>query len=222
MAGARSGYKSIVQQQAPMAIYIHCAAHRLNLAVVTACKIQAIKNAESYIGEMARFFQYSAKRQRLLDRAIEWATPAATSKKLKDACRTRWVQRIDSYAVFLELLPAVHMTLQAIVCPSQLENLGTDWNWDGETLTKANGFIHQLECSSFLVCFKILLEVLSGLRELTLKLQMQAVDVIYAYRQVRAVVSTLKKMREGSEREFKRIFAETNKLAKTSMGKILS
>ncbi len=49
MAGARSECTSIVQQQAPMAI---CAAHRLNLAVVTACKIQAIKNAESYIGEV--------------------------------------------------------------------------------------------------------------------------------------------------------------------------
>ncbi len=101
------------------------------------------------------------------------------------------------------------MTPQAIVCPSQFENLGTDRNWDGETLKKANGFLHQLECSS-LVCFKILLEVLSGLRELTLKLQMQAVDVIYAYRQVRAVVST--------EREFKRIFAETNKLTKDLHG----
>ena len=31
------------------------------------------------------------------------------AKKLKDACRTRWIQRIDSYTVFLELLPAVHI-----------------------------------------------------------------------------------------------------------------
>ena len=39
-----------------MAIYVHCAAHRLNLAIVSVCKIQAFKNAESYIGEIARFF----------------------------------------------------------------------------------------------------------------------------------------------------------------------
>ena len=59
MSGARSGCRSIVQQQAPMAMYFHCAAHWLNLAVVSACKIQAFKNVESYIGEIARFFAFS-------------------------------------------------------------------------------------------------------------------------------------------------------------------
>ena len=218
MAGARSGCKSIVQQQAPMAIYSHCAAHQLNLAVVSACKIQAFQNTESCIGEMTRFFKFSAKRQRLLDRALDIVTPVTHAKKLKDACRTRWIQRIDSYTVFLELLPAVHTALEAISCPSQFKELGTDWSWDGETLTKANGFLYQLESSSFLVCFKILLEVLSYLRSLTLKLQMEALDVIYAYRQVDSVISALRSMREGSDREFKRIFAEITTLGKQLHG----
>ena len=63
MSGVRSGCRSI---EDPMAMYFHCAAHRLNLAVVSACKIQAFKNVESYIGEIARFFAFSPKRQRLL------------------------------------------------------------------------------------------------------------------------------------------------------------
>ena len=33
MSGARSGCQAIVQQQAPKAMYFHCCAHRLNLAV---------------------------------------------------------------------------------------------------------------------------------------------------------------------------------------------
>ena len=48
MSGARSGVKAIVQEDAPKAMYYHCAAHRLNLAIVSACRIQAFKNAESY------------------------------------------------------------------------------------------------------------------------------------------------------------------------------
>jgi len=40
MAGARSGCKAIILQQAPMALYTHCAAHQLNLAVVAACSIE--------------------------------------------------------------------------------------------------------------------------------------------------------------------------------------
>ena len=79
MSGARAGAKSIVQEVAPKAMYYHCAVHRLNLSVVSACTIQGFKNAESYLGEMARFFSYSAKRQRLFDRAIETCIKSTTS-----------------------------------------------------------------------------------------------------------------------------------------------
>lgn len=61
MAGARSGYNAIIKEVAPLAIYHHCAAHRLNLAIISACKISSFKNTESYIGEISRFFQFSAK-----------------------------------------------------------------------------------------------------------------------------------------------------------------
>ena len=56
MSGARSGVKAVIQAEAPKALYYHCATHRLNLSVVSACHIQAFKNVESYIGEIARFF----------------------------------------------------------------------------------------------------------------------------------------------------------------------
>ena len=123
MSGARSGCRSIIQQQAPMAMYFHCAAHRLNLAVMSACKIQAFKNVESYIGEISRFFTFAAKRHRIFDRAMDMTHLPTKAKKLKDACRTRWIQRIDLYIVFLELLPALHTTLQAMDIPRQYQDL---------------------------------------------------------------------------------------------------
>ena len=149
MSGARTGCKTIIQQEALRAMYFHCAAHRLNLAVVSACNTRAFKNAESCVGEISRLFKYSPKRQRLLDKAIDSCDSLTHSKKLKDACRARWVERIDSYSVFLELLPFVLMSLQAIVHPGLHEQLGTDWSWDRETVTKANGFLFQLQSSSF-------------------------------------------------------------------------
>ena len=63
---------------------------------------------------------------------------AVHAKKLKDTCKTRWIQHIDYYAIFPELLPAMHVTLQAMVSPAKFDELGTDWNWDGETMIKAN------------------------------------------------------------------------------------
>ena len=86
LAGSRSGCSAIVEQQAPMALYTHCASHRLNLAVVSACKIQECHNAESLIGEIARFFRYSAKRQQMLDQTC--CAQHRGKKNLKDACRT--------------------------------------------------------------------------------------------------------------------------------------
>lgn len=62
MSGARSGVKSVVQEVSHKALHYHCAAHRLNLAVVPSCKIQAFKNAKSYIGEIVKFFNFSIKR----------------------------------------------------------------------------------------------------------------------------------------------------------------
>ena len=47
MSGARSGCSAVVQQQAAKTAHFHCAAHRLNLAVVSACKIKAFMNVEA-------------------------------------------------------------------------------------------------------------------------------------------------------------------------------
>ena len=43
----------------PSAVYVHCAAHRLNLCVVAACKIQVIKNMMSTIQRASQFFSNS-------------------------------------------------------------------------------------------------------------------------------------------------------------------
>ena len=202
MSGSRTGCSAIVKEQAPMAIHAHCATHQLNLAVVSPCKIQAFLNAESFIGEVARFFKFSAKRQQLLDKTIDLVCPLEKKRKLKDACRTQWIQRKDSYAVFMELLPAVNRTLQEMVSPGQVDEDQTEWNWDRETVTKANGFLYHLESSTFLIAFKILLEILSSIRGLTLKLQMEALDVLYAYHEVRSIVTSLKNIRSNSDKEF--------------------
>ena len=143
MAGTRLGCSAIIRKKVPLAVYHHCAAHPLNLAIVSA-RIMAFRNTESYIGEMARFFQYSAQRQRFLDKAIDTMCPSSHAKKLKNTCKTRWIQHIDSYTVFLELLPAIHTTLQAIVHPASFGNFGNQWDWNRETVMQATGFIHRI------------------------------------------------------------------------------
>ncbi len=126
----------------------------------------------------------------------------------------RWVERIDSYAVFLELLPSLHKCLEAMVNRSAHPQLGVDWTWDGETVNKANGFLFQLESSTFLISFHILLQFFQLLREVTIKLQMRATDVVYALKTVKEVVSTLTSMRACSTAEFHKLFLAAAKLGR--------
>ena len=194
MFGSRAGCQPLILKEAPKTIYVHCGSHKLNLAIVSACKVSAFKNTESYIGEISCFFAYSVKKQRLLDKAIEFTEPSTRVKKLKDVCRTRLIQRIDSYRVFEELLPAVHTALKAMLNSSACPEFGTNWAWDSDTTTKVYGFLYQLESSILLVCFQILLKILYYLREITVKLRIQALDVLCAYDQISSVVTALQKI----------------------------
>lgn len=53
------------------------------------------------------------------------------------------------------------------------------------------------------------------LRSLTKNLQLQAIDVFYAYKQINSIVSTLKSMRDNSDKEFHKIFEEATNLGRS-------
>ena len=128
------------------------------------------------------------------------------------------VEKIDAYVTFLELLPPLHASLQAMVHPTLHCNLGTDWSWDGETITRASDFLFQLQSSTFLVAFCMLVQVFQVLKELTVKLQSIAIDVVQAYAMVESIVSILKDMRRESESEFHKQFIEAAALGKKLHG----
>ena len=120
--------------------------------------------------------------------------------------------------MFEELLPAIHTALKAMVNSSAYPEFGTSWAWDSDTTTKAYGFLYQLESSTLLVCFQILLKISYYLCEITVKLQMQALDVLCAYDQISSVVTVLQKIREESETEFEKIYDNTTKMGKMLYG----
>lgn len=51
MSGARAGCQALIKQHAPQAVYMYfyCAAHKLNLAIVAACKFK-ISETEAIVG----------------------------------------------------------------------------------------------------------------------------------------------------------------------------
>jgi len=160
---------------------------------------------------MARFFKFSGTWQALLDKAMDTTISASKAKKLKDAWSTHWIQQIDSHIVFLELIPAVNKIMTS---PTYFTDLG-NCNWDGETVAKANGFLYQMESSSFLVSFIILLEILSNLRDPNANSRWE----LHAHREVKRVITTFEKIRRNSEQEFRRMHRQAAKLGQDLNGR---
>ena len=123
MSGKYRGTAAIIQRDYPKALCIHCVSHVLNLCVVAACSIQAIRNMYGVVEEIYLFFNYSPKRQQELREHIENLPVGTTSKtKLMNLCKTRRVARIEAFDVFRDMLPAV----------STLEVISTAHGWSAE------------------------------------------------------------------------------------------
>lgn len=50
MAGKYRDAASVLQSKYPKAVYVHCAAHALNLCVVATCSVQLVKKHDGYYG----------------------------------------------------------------------------------------------------------------------------------------------------------------------------
>ena len=58
MASQYSGLATRSRQINPLALYTHCASHRLNLCVATACQIQSVKNMMSSVARVGIFVRH--------------------------------------------------------------------------------------------------------------------------------------------------------------------
>lgn len=109
------------------------------------------------------------------------------------------MQRIDSYLIFYDLYLAVIKAMESIsMCNSEYG----EWSWDSETLTKANGFRHQVSSFEFLVSFNITMRIFSSLRSLTVNLQKKTHDILAAYEHVSDVQLEMELLKINCEEEF--------------------
>ena len=107
MAGKTNGAAAIITRDYPLASYLHCASHSLNLAVVKSLEVQSVRNMIGIITRVSLFFHAHPKRQRKLEEAVDSIAPTSSVHKLKDLCHMRWVERIDALQRFKDLFSSV-------------------------------------------------------------------------------------------------------------------
>jgi hypothetical protein len=77
-----------INDKYPMALYIHCGAHSLNLAISFSCNVNDIRNCIGTMQSICNFFGYP-KRQNMLKISIQNELHESKLKKLKKFCPTR-------------------------------------------------------------------------------------------------------------------------------------
>ena len=190
MAGIRKGASTIILQKYPLATYIHCCSHLLNLSIASSCSQVLVHNMMGSISEVSKFFEHG-KRQDKLEEVIECELPDVEKKRVKPLCRTRWVERHDALEVCVDLYPAIVQALHDIAHGED----SVFWNRD--TVSVANGLLSTIEKFSFLLTLVVVFNVLSYIKGLTVLLQQQSsLDIVKGIEMVQEVQEELKEVRE--------------------------
>ncbi|KAL4085323.1 hypothetical protein QTP88_027182 [Uroleucon formosanum] len=98
----------------PAALYVHCSAHSLNLALAHSSNIHHIRNCIGTIKSVGNFIKISAKRTELLKNKIKEFLPQTKWTKLTSMCETRWVENHDGMLRFSEIYKPIVATLEEL------------------------------------------------------------------------------------------------------------
>ena len=189
MAGIKKGASSRILQKYPLATYIHCCSHILNLAIASSCSQELVRNMMGSVSEVSKFFEHGKRQDKLVE-VIEKELPDVKKKRVKPLCRTRWVERHDALEVFVDLYPVIVQALDDIA-------RGEDFvTWNRDTVNDANGLLSAIERFSFLLTLIVVFSVLSYIKGLTLLLQQSSLDIVQGIQLVQEVQEQLKELRE--------------------------
>ena len=133
--------------------------------------------------QVVRFFEFSPKKQHRLEENID---EGFSKSKLKELCRTRWVERYYSFSVFLDVLPAIVATLEEFRHERNTRSAGAA---DPQSL------LNSVRSCQFIVCLVIVHQCLGYLHGLCRSLQERSLDVSKAMEKVSIVTATIRECR---------------------------
>ena len=183
MSGVNKGLSARMKECSPLAIYVHCYGHLLNLALRdTLTTVEPLRNTLGTIQSLYNFLEASPKRHALF-RDIE-TEEGNLVKTLKSQSVTRWSCR-------WEAVKAVDQQLERIV--KALLVLSTDK--DVKTYSESRSLLHAICDFQFILGLCVLKIILSNTSSLSAYLQGKTVDVVTARRNANLTLETLRSCR---------------------------
>ena len=108
------------------------------------------------------------------------------------------------------------------MCISDM-NIDTNWEWDSETRTKAQGLLHSMKDPKILVAFIVTNNVLEIFKPIAVKLQKKDgyEDIVHAYNLIHSVISDIAIFRENIEKDFHDWFMDASRIG-SELGIVLT
>lgn len=170
MSGIHRGVQARIREVVPRAVYTHCKAHSLNLAIIHASKETYARNMMDTVQDIAFSFNYSAKRllhfQENLSNDATTKAEMERRTKIVSLCETRWAARANALNTFRLSFPTIVETLE------ELEVEHKD--------SKASAYKHAVLQFSFIITLVAIEHILSGLAPLSQLLQKKSCDLVEA------------------------------------------
>ena len=182
VAGKNQGLTAHFLRINSKVLYTHCSCHRLNLAVVTSCGEQRIRNLMTNVKKISYFFNLSVPQNNCLKEKTLQFCPDSSKHKLKDVCRTRRVEKIERMDVFEDLLVPVYHSLLTMKEDNDIVH------YNNETSAKAESLFKLIDDLEFIITLVITRSILDYLLPETWKLQSKDLDVA----KLAGIISSLK------------------------------
>jgi hypothetical protein len=199
MTGIKNGVKSRVLADQPMALFIHCSAHSLNLAVQDSSKrIPLIRDCLQWVNDIGVIVKESPKRSHNFHEIAKAHGIEKTGPR--PLCPTRWTIRHTSLSGVINTYPAVLDFLFSLA--SCNDDIGS----------KARGLYDQLSKGSIYFGIRLSYLMFSLTDQLSNVLQSETQTVAGAKEAVELVLESLKKKR--SEQFFNEMWKDVKKKIK--------
>ncbi|XP_065665586.1 52 kDa repressor of the inhibitor of the protein kinase-like [Hydra vulgaris] len=182
VSGYINGLSAQVLNINSKALHTHCHSHRLNLSVCELCNVQLVSEVFNKVRELSYFFNYSENRQKFLEASILEREPQTHKKKLKDICRTRWIERIDGLNTFLEHYLSIFHALCIMASPESSVNK--------DTQNKSSTFLNSIGTFQFVFTLVVTTRVFDFTLPVTRLLQSKTIDILDSLHLITALKNT--------------------------------
>lgn len=193
MSGIYNGCQAIIQKEQPLALYVHCAAHCVNLVSQSTCEsIPVVRDALGTVQELGALFSASSNLRHSF--FVNAQADDISIRKIKPLCPTRWLVRVDAINNLLTQYSQVLASLD------ELGKLTTN------AATRARGLRDKLTNGDSVLGMEMALLVLRPLEQLNRSLQSKSSTVGGMLQAVSLILTELKSLR--SDETFAKLLAK--------------